>query len=512
MKRSSETASTLVIALLTVAVLSLVAANVLLSVSARYNSAYRSASWNEALLTAQAGIDVVAAEFLRAVPDVRATTDGLGTGFSQPSTALLTGLQISPAGLVTNGTVTGLKVWTPTHGGEGSTSAQATVSVDVIPLSTLLGSGVSMANAVTGLLGNNNPSLLHLRSTGTVYLTGGTVAGMSRQDNDLWKPSLVTDRLTGAALTTPTVARQVDAYLRPVYAFEAAIVSNDALLATDQGTVFDSFNSALDSASTNGLYDSAKHRANATVRANGANVALGGKVWGSVDTNGGNVSQDTHVSGAVNNAAYEPLPLVKTPTWNGITYLPASAVGGLTGSLTGIVTLPGSVTGNLALPAGALLLPTQYKFNGISGNLHVTGGAGSAGAGVEIFVNGDLTGGIEIDKGVTAKVYVAGSINTNASQLKNDTGVASALQIYGVPPAGGSAPAMRINLDADLTAAIYAPGHQLYLSGNNDVSGAIVAGRFETSGPVRVHYDEALGYTAGPLLRYEIAGWKEVTN
>ena len=482
--------STLLISLLSVTVLSLIAANVLQSISARYNSAFRSASWNEALLTAEGGIDIISSQFLQAVPDVRATTGGLGTGFSQPSAPLLTGLQISPAGLITNGTVVNLNVWTPTHAGEGSTRALAAVSVDVVPLDSLLTGGVAGAlNAVTRLVGNNNLNLVHLVSTGTVYLTGATVAGMSRQDNELWRAALLTDPTNG-----PYVSRQIEGYLRPVFAFESAVASNDALLATDPGTVFDSFNSTLPTASTAGQYDSTKRLAHATVRANGTNVALGGKVWGDVDTNGGSVAQDSHVSGTVNNASYTPLPLVKTPTW------------------TGVPLLPSSVTGSTTLAAGTALLPTQYKFNAISGSLHITRGLANLGTNVEIFVNGDLTGGIEIDSGVTAKVYVSGSINTLASQLKNDSGLATALQIYGVPPGTGSAPAIRINLDANLAAAIYAPGHSVSLSGNNDVSGAVTAASFQTSGTVRVHYDEALGFTAGPLLRYQIASWKEITN
>ncbi len=516
---SSRSASTLVVALLTVAVLSLVAANVLLSVSARYNSAFRSGSWNEALVIAQEGVDIVAAEFLHAVPDVRATTDGLGTGFSQPATQFISGLQISPAGVLTsptllNGTLASPKILMPTHGGEGNTTAgQAQVSVQVVPLGSLLSNGLSnLPSTITSLASGNNIQLVRLCSTGTVYLTGGTLAGMSRQDNDLWRVSLLTDRLSGAALTTPTVTRQIEAYLRPVYAFEGTVASNDALLATDQGTVFDSFNSTLDSASTNHQYDSVKRQAHATVRANGSNVVIGGKVWGNVDTNGGNVVPGANITGTVNNASYEPLPLVKTPSWSGLSSLTASVAAslGLSGLVTGNLTVPGSVTGSLTLPAGPLLLPTQYKFDAISGNLHIVGGG--INTNVEIFVNGDLNGGIEIDNGVTAKVYVSGSINTNASQLKNDSGVAKALLIYGVPPAGASAPTIRLNLDADLTAAIYAPGHQMYLSGNHDVFGAVVAARFETSGAVRVHYDEALGYATGPLLRYEIASWKEIIN
>ena len=488
-----EAGSALVTALLMVFVFSIVAANVLLSVSSRYNSAYRSASWNEALQTAESGIDVLASEITRGLPDVRATTDGLGTGFSEPSLGLITGLQISPAGLISNGTLLNLNLPPLVHGGEGGTTQQATVSLDVVPLSTLLDSRVpGLLDSLNGLLGGNDLQLLRLRSTGTVSLTGGTRAGMSRLDNELWRVSLLTDRLTGAKLSTPTVARQIEVVLRPVFAFEGAVVSDGTLLVPDAGTVFDSFNSSLSTASTNGQYDSAKRLSHAIVRTNGADFTLGGKVWGNIETNGGSVAKDFHVSGAVNNASYKSLPLVKTPLWSGSPFAPSS------------------VLATTTIPAGPVLLPAQYKFNTISGNLHITKGLAGLGTNVDIYVKGDITGGIEIDPGITARLYVSGSITTDASKLKNDSGVASAMQIYGVPTSASSSPSIRIRLDSDLTAAVYAPAHGVYFTGNNDVSGSVVAASLQMSGAVRVHYDEALGFTTGPLLRYQIASWKEI--
>ena len=493
--RASRAGSTLVTALMTICVLSFVAVNVLLSVSSRYNSAYRSGSWNEALVTAEAGVDITMSEILRAVPDVRVTNAGLGVGFSQPSLGLLTGLQISPTGLVTNGTLLNLNPPQLVHGGEGGTTQQATVSIDVVPLSTLLSGGLTgTLNSVGTLLGGNDLQLLRLRSTGTVFLTGGTLAGPSRQDNDLWRVSLLTDRSTGAPLTQPTVSRQIEVILRPTFAFESAVTSDGALLATDPGTVFDSFNSTLPTASTNGQYDSLKRRANATTRSNGAIVTLAGKVWGNVDTNGASVPQDSHVTGTVNNNTSAPLPPVNPPGW---TSFPPPSL---------------SVSGPTILAAGTVVLPAQYRFTGITSSLHITRGPAGLGTNVQIYVNGDITGGIEVDPGVTAQVYVTGSISTNASQLKNDTGLAANLQIYGLPTGTGSTPSIRINLDAPLTAAVYAPGHSVSFIGNNDVSGSIVAASFQAAAAMRFHYDESLAFTVGPLVGYQIASWKELTN
>ena len=498
----SQDGSSLLVALSVVLIMAMVGANVLFNVSSRYNSANRSASWNEALLAAESGIDTTLAEIFRVVPNVSvSSTGGIGTGYSQPSLGLLTGLNISPAGLLsTNSSLLNITPPALVHAGEGGTVQEAAVSIQTVTMSDLLGSGGGMVTGVIGTVGGlingKDLQLLRLRSTGTVYLTGGRTAGLSKEDNDLWRPSLVFDRLSGKKLDAPTVSRQIEVILRPVYPFEAAVTANDSFVAADTNGVFDSFNSGLVSASTGGLYDSLKRLSHGGVRANSASVNLGGKVYGDVSTNGGSVAPGSRFSGTVNNGAYTPLPLVTPPTWN------ADAA-------------PSSITGSTTLPAGILLTPAQYRFNTISGNLHVTRGLLGLGTNVEIHVTGDITGTVEIDSGITAKIYVAGNVVTNASRLKNNSRLAANLQIYGVPDANDSTPQINLYADAPLYAAIYAPAHHVTFWGNNDVYGSVVADKFQIygllGGTVRVHFDEALAGPIGPLLRYQIAGWQEVT-
>ena len=505
--------STLVPALFTVTVFSLVAANVLLSVSSRYNSAYRSASWNEALTTAEAGVDAMAAQISRVVPSVVPGVSDLGPGYSQPSPSLLGDLQIGADGTITSRSVTVGPLKDATllsvatldfyHGGEGSSHQQAVVAVQLKLLSALLPNGTPTVqdtlqktlDSVKSVINRNDLPLLRLVSTGTVDVPGGRVAGPSRQDNDLWRVALFTDPNTHATVSQPQVSRRIEMYLRPVFAFDSAVASNDWIQAANPGTIFDSFNSASPLASTDGKYNSLKRTANATVRANGAAVSLGGKVYGNVNTNGGNIAQDSHVTGKVNNASYCPLPIVTAPTWNGD---PLS---------------PSSITGSTSLAAGTVLLPSRYRFNGITGSLHITRGLLGTGTNVEIFVDGNVTGSIEVDPGITAKLYVSGSLTTNASQLKNGTGIAANLQIYGVPSSTGGSPLIFVSLDAPLCAAIYAPLHRIGFKGSGDVSGAAVGGTVAATDELRLHYDESLAYAGGiPLVRYQAASWKEITT
>lgn len=494
--RAAESGSAVLMALMTVIVIALIAGNVLTSVSSRYNSAYRSAGWNEAMITAQSGIDVTLSEVFRSIPNVSIVpSQGVGVGFSQPSLGLVTGLRFSATGLLTNGTVLSFSPPPLVHAGEGGTTQQATVSLTVVPLSQILAGGLpSLLNSVTGLLNGNDFQLLKIVSTGTVTLAGGTLAGPSRLDNELWRPSLFMNKITGQATSKPTVSRQVQVLLRPVYPFESATVSNDTFQATDAGTVFDSFNSTQTASSTNGQYDSLKHLTNGSVQSNTSTMNLGGMVYGNIGTNGATITKTSNVTGAVNNSSYLTLPSINPPAWIGDPLAPAAITGGTT------------------LTAGTSVLPAQYNFTGISGNLHITRGLLGLGTNVQIYVNGDVTGGIEIDNGITAQVYVSGSINTSASKIKNDSLHAVNLQIYGVPNATGTTQQISLAADANLIAAIYAPSHNIIITGNGDISGSIVSNRFQTSGAVRVHYDESLAANVGPLLRYQIASWQEITN
>ena len=511
----NRSGSTLLISLLTVTILSLIAGCILASITSRYNSAYRSGSWNDALVAAESGIDVTISQITGLLPDVQVSTTGLGTGYTQNAIPnLINGLSVLPTGpVITTPTGTGLNglpllsVAPPalTPGGEGGTIQQSTVTLQILSLSQILNGGLTglvngVGSLLTGgtLLNGSSPQLLCLYSTGTASLTGGTVADPTRQNNDLWRPSLITDRTTGKPVTTPNVSRTIQVILRPVLAFESAVVSNGSLSATDTGSVFDSFNSGLATASTNGLYDSTKRLSDGAVISNGPLMTLGGIVYGNVGTNGGSLVQDTHETGTVNNASYAATPQVK---------LPAS----LTSLLASLFS--STLSGSESHAAGTAALPAQYAYTGVTGNLHITyNPLAGTGQTAIVYVGGDFTGGIEVDPGVTAKVYVTGSIITNASKLKNDGSRAANLQIYGLSPLGGATPVIRLNSDANLIASIYAPGHAFSISGNNDVSGAIVAASYQSTGAVRVHYDEALAQNVGPILRFQIASWQEITN
>ena len=62
-----RSANTLVMVLLTIAVLSVVASNMVWSASTRYHTTYQSASWQEALVAAEAGVNLALVELRKRV-------------------------------------------------------------------------------------------------------------------------------------------------------------------------------------------------------------------------------------------------------------------------------------------------------------------------------------------------------------------------------------------------------------------------------------------------------------
>ncbi len=505
--RSAERGHALLVSLGVLVVLALIAGSTLNAVSARYKTALRMAAWEESLLTAESGVDMTVAQLAGLLPDVQLNNNGLALGTSTPSLALITGLKLEPGGLnLANGVTVALTMDPLVHAGEGATTSTATVSIDVLPLDQVLNG--QLLGSLSSLLSGNQPStinLLRLRSTGTVYLPGPSrVADVSKLDSRLMRLALVNDPATGNKVTKPFVSRQIEVLLKPVFPFQHGVATEGLLSAPNGATVFDSFNSASALGSTNGLYDSAKRRSNIEVATNGPDITMAGKVYGNVSTDGANFVKDAHVTGTVNNSYFRPLPAVKAPTW---------------------AIAPSTVSGTKYVTAGSLLSPAQYKFNSVNGTVHVTANAvgflgallgqipivGSVvNAEADIYVTGDFAGTVIVDPGVKAKLYVQGNVTLGANQLQNNSQRASELQILGIAPADGTTRTISIDTTNNPIAAIYAPTHNVTLTGNGDFSGAIAAARLQVINGADIHFDEELALETGLVLGYELVSWQEI--
>jgi hypothetical protein len=506
----AEHGHALIMAIGVLSILLVIAGSTLSAVSARYKTALRTAAWEESLLAAESGVDMTIAQVAGLLPDVQLSNSGLGLGVSaNPSLALITGLKLEPGGLnLANGVTVALTMDPLVHGGEGATTSSTTVSIDVLPLDQLLNG--QLISSLTSLLSGNQTSsvnLLRIRSTGTVYLPGTSrTADVSKLDSKLMRLALVRDPATGKTVSRPYVQRQIQVMLKPVFPFEHGVSSDGILNAPNSGTLFDSFNSASALGSTNGLYDSKKRRSNIEVASNGANVTLGGTVYGNVLTDGANVLKDTHVTGTVNNSYFRALPAVSSPTW--------------TATATST-----TVNGSKTVYAGSLLAPAQYKFNSVTGTLRISpnllGGLGGLLGGVpvvgsvvsaqaDVFVSGDFTGTLIVDPGVKVRLYVQGNVTMGNNQLQNNSQRASELQILGVQPTDGTTRTISIDTTGNPIAAIYAPTHNVTLTGNGDFSGAIAAAQLQIPNNADVHFDEELALELGLIVGYELVSWQEI--
>src|SRR5207253_3190736 len=121
-----------------------------------------------------------------------------------------------------------------------------------------------------------------------------------------------------------------------------------------------------------------------------------GPIWGDVTTNGGNVTHSGYqISGTIDNNVPFTIPPLKNPNTTGFT-----AGNSGTGNDTATGTSEGS--------------PTGFVYSGITGGKTIkNGNAGSSTfpyAYAKIVVNGDITGKITVERGVTAEIWFTGNM------------------------------------------------------------------------------------------------------
>jgi hypothetical protein len=86
--------------------------------------------------------------------------------------------------------------------------------------------------------------------------------------------------------------------------------------------------------------------------------------------------------------------------------------------------------------------------------------------------------------------------------------------MYGINPSSGSPRHVSLSGNAQLTAAVYAPGHTVTVVGGGSsghVFGSIVGKTVTMTGVTNLHYDEALA-SGGIINNYKIVSWFEDTR
>jgi hypothetical protein len=506
-----------VVALLSLVIMSIIAANVLRTVLPRFHVSHQTAGWQEARLAADAGIDLALERLNKNVPDV--TASGVDwTGWKVNATTAATGAALSPSN------ASAAPSFVATSNALIATPAIYLDNVDVSPVvGTTAAADVQIHALYPTPLPEPQPPWFRIRSMGTAGLPGPARAASDRMDTALRRLSLrgpmrptlaANDILTPTTVPFPNASRIVEVIARPVTPFSKAIITEqDMVLGNSGGWQVNSYDSSDPNKSgLNGVYpgdSSAKIQSNGDIASNkkhGAPTiyaplvdANGAEVRGNASTNGGDNPSTTsiheNITGAggidptrIDDEFDDPLvaPTVPTPT----TY-----------------NIKPNYSAGVAFAASGD--PSTEYYYRVYASDPALGSFRVSGTGrITIIIDGDLNLGngagsyVEIPPNVYATIYVKGNIDFG-NGLVNTTAASSKkpgnLIIYGAPTpnADGSLPVRTLNSEGnpEIAAAFYGPSYRVSLRGTAEWYGAVAAASYTINGGGSggFHYDEALG-------------------
>jgi hypothetical protein len=512
-RNDRESASTLICALATILIISLIGANVLLNCATRYNvSAKQVKGWKEALYAAEAGGDIGFAE-VRKIALHPGTEFPTAQGWSSPAPSPVPTPSPSPGP-----SVTASYYKAPTTF-DSANSLTTSVTVDKF---------YTDADAI---------DYYRIRATGTAKLFGLPRVGMddrmdgaTRGDSllrridfnyDHFKATYGDGDLNAKSLQPVNyaqISRRIELIAVPIPAFSRSLNVTGSFDGPGSAGRIDSYDSKNGAYSYSVVTDPASpyyaDSRNGDVSVGTASFAQGGPIYGNVTTNGGNVTHaNSNVSGTIDNSVPFTMPPMVKPSYP-----------------SGYVSLTGATqTVSPLQPYGINGSPNFYVYDSVS-NLTInayTSGGKTYETRVSVVVNGNL-GKVTIGKGVIAKIYFTGDFSSKAQDLINNnvdgtwSGVykpdgttlsgevsrAGALQFYGVSPTNGTYQSISIDPPGNLYATIYAPGADIMLTGNPDWFGAIVAHNFSGNGNTGFHYDKEIALIGIPL-DYQLASYIE---
>jgi|GEM_PF-936910 len=500
-----EKGSALVAGLVTLAVLSMLAAATFQTVTARFRSNYQTASWHDALTAAESGVEYSMARLRSPL-----TTSGVLTNPLNVPGSLQSDLAtLSPGGSSNNGTVLSdtyngvpfpriqLPTLTIPHLGQGSSQYIFTTTVDAVPKTNLANSGLN--------------TWYRLRSVGVVPLSGSANVGIQKYDNLLRKLQFRKDS-SGAPLTTPQAVRTIEVLAKPVTTGSSALFGQTGINLNNQNVVINSYDSRSSLTSTNGLYDPAKATQSANVvtddNLDGSGLPgvinlspTGAYVNGNVATNNTPVVGSTgHVSGTVTQDFYQtlpnpPNPATVTSSWSSFS------------------------SSSSTMPTGTQTAPMRYKITegdlNLTGNSTLTIAAPASGEGyVDVWIPGDLNisgnGGIVMPAHVHATFYIDGNVKISGNGIQNTSLLPVNLTLYGNHDPS-VVQTMTVDGNGQFAGLIYAPSAAVSAKGggsSGDMYGAVVADTIFFNGGTSLHYDTAMGDN-GAVIDYRVASWYE---
>jgi hypothetical protein len=493
-----RTGSALVISLIMIGIVASLGAATYIFLNNKYRVVHQAASWQEALLTAEAGVDMAMTEIRRQLYD----SEPMWSGKNGWSTNEAGTHSISKRMLLRQG--------------EGGTQSWTEVTVEWPDY----------------LRDPSGEQWYRIVSHGYCQVSGGRIAAGTSEDLRLRKLDLKYNRRAKIDGTDPTVEhpyahRVIEAIAKPQFAFRMALFAVDRIDMTDHNIVVDSYDSRNpDKSNWNtearaGTYpwndptdqgqgvNESKRQWNGDVGTNGEVINAGNAhIYGTANTNGGTVLDDDNVTGNYPNDPNRvrddfsmAVPSVISPTGGTPTTIdPNNGLQATVGSGTRIV-----------VPSIAL--------NG-KDELHIKGEPGKQ-TFIEIVCTGNVSvsgqASIVLDPGVNVRLFVEGDADIAGNGLVNPNSPLN-MQIYGTDrakdPTTGEVTnpgTIKIAGNGGFSGAVYAPTYNVELKGggNSDtIYGAFAGNTVTLTGVQSVHYDEALG-DGGLVNGYNVVSWFE---
>ena len=472
---SKNSGSILVLALFFTAILVAAGTITFGVIQNRYRQVHQTASWQEALLSAEAGVDIAVNEMRKELFDPSNAWKGWKNQVVDNETEAVkpgdTGVYYTSKVLMRTG--------------EGGQKSYSKIVVD----------------APAFLRDSTGEQWYRVRSLGVAEVPGGAVVAGEKEDLRLRKFDLKTDRRTGAELTSSQATRLIETIVKPVGTFRLALFGIKSINLNNHNIVVDSYDSRDPAKSTNGFYDVAKRQENGHIATNGTLLEAGSAhIYGDAMTNGGTVLNSSNVTGEIRNDFFQEIFTVNRPNVSPDAYTPST------------------VNGDTDIQAKAGN-PTQVLLSGIKlsgqSTLHIKGAADGSPTYAQIVVTGDIAmagqGLIKLDPGVHVRMFVAGAVDIEGNGVSNPNSPL-AFQLYGLdrPTNADGSPVTpgeaKIAGNGGFRGTVYAPMYNVEMvgGGNDDsIFGAFVGWSVRMTGVQSVHYDEALA-DGGLISDYKV--------
>ena len=123
-----------------------------------------------------------------------------------------------------------------------------------------------------------------------------------------------------------------------------------------------------------------------------------------------------------------------------------------------------------------------------------------------VYVHNDfsIAGQATVFTNNNAEIYIGGNGTFAGKGIVNATGVPDNLIIYGL----GIDADFNFTGNNDFAGSVYAPKSSVYMSGEAEYFGAVIADDITLAGNIKFHFDEDL-LNDGPSIGYDIAYWQE---